>query len=135
MISESEFQAALERALNTVGSPVRVDRINCGRLAYTRNGHKNVFRGAREGTGDLVGYVLGSGLHLEIECKAKKGEARAAQNARQIAAARAGWIYVSVRAGDDLTASVAAGVEAVHGAIAYRDLKPDNVIPIRGPAR
>lgn len=131
MISESVFLAALERTLNVPDSPVRVDRINSGEIVYTRGGATNRFRGAREGTGDLVGWVIGTGVHLEIETKAKKGRARTAQRARQIAASRMGWVYVSVRAGDELEPSVAGAVEAVHGAIAYRDLRPSNVISIR----
>lgn len=142
LIAESVYLAALERELNGPGSPVRVDRINCGKLAYQRDGHTNIFRGAREGTGDLVGYVLGHGWHIEIETKAKKGTIRKAQLARQVAAARAGWIYVSVRCGDELKASVASAVAVVLEAIAsrarvafYRDINPQNVIPIRRRAR
>lgn len=130
MIAESVFLAALLRALNAPTSIVRLDRINCGEIIYERNGLTNRFVGAREGTGDLVGWVIGKGTHIEIETKAKRGRARKAQKARQVAAARMGWIYVSVRAGDELEQSVELAIVAVHAAIYSRH--PDhNVIPLR----
>lgn len=119
-VSESEFQAALERALNDAKSPVRVDRINSGDLIYKRNGATNRFRGAREGTGDLVGYVLGDGWHLEVELKAKRGRAGEAQKARARAAEAAGWIYVRVMARGSVGESVDQAVVAVLAAIRAR---------------
>jgi len=124
-IDESEFQAHLERALNSPHRSTRVWRMNCGQIVYTRNGAKNVFRGAPAGSGDLVGYTIGrlghgqylGSAHLEIEVKARKGKLRKDQVARQKAAMKAGWPYVVARAGTDLKESVVAALALIDAAI------------------
>ena len=118
-----DFLSALRLALNAPTSPVRVYRINSGDIVYVRNGFKNRFFGAPAGTGDLVGWVVGHGWYIEIETKARKGRLRKAQLAHQVAAAKMGWLYVAVRAGVDLEASVVAAVAAVRAAIASKAMQ------------
>lgn len=94
-IPESLFQVALEKRLNAPKRWTCVARINSGAVR-TDKGHN--FRGAKKGTGDLVGFVRGRGLHLEVEAKTWNGKQSPAQKRRQKLAQREGWIYVLVRA-------------------------------------
>lgn len=94
-IPEATFQLALEKRLNAPSRRTCVARINSGAVR-TEHGHN--FRGAKKGTGDLVGFVRRRGLHLEVEAKTWNGKQSAAQKRRQKLAQREGWIYVLVRA-------------------------------------
>jgi len=121
---EGPFQRALERALCAPAGQTRVQRINSGRaLIATNGGGRRLFRGAKAGTGDLVGYVIPEGWHLEVECKAAGETPSPAQRRRRRALERAGAIYVLVEAlplESQLEESVARAVALVEAAIAAR---------------
>lgn len=102
-LDEATFQLAVERAASRPERATRLARINAGDVVVVQRGRKRRFRGAPAGTGDLVGYVLGSGLHLEVEIKRPGGRSRPAQRRRREAAAREGWLYVLIVADASLT--------------------------------
>jgi hypothetical protein len=97
--SEADFQRALEIALNAPDRMTRVQRINSGKAIL----EGRVFRGTRAGTADLVGFVKGCGLYIEIECKSSafipsknpKGR-ELAQNQRGEALRGLGCFYMRV---------------------------------------
>lgn len=119
---EAPFQIALERALNAPERATRVRRVNSGTaIVRGRDGSERAFRGAVEGTGDLVGYVAPDGLHLEIEVKGTGGRLSAAQSRRRYALQLAGAVYVAVwPVVDGLDEAVALAVRVVDEAIAAR---------------
>lgn len=95
-VLEGPFQGRLEIALNAPERATRVQRINSGEVLVVRQGGgKYLFRGAKEGTGDLVGFD-NPGLYLEVEAKAFGRTQRPAQKRRQAALRRAGCAYVKV---------------------------------------
>jgi len=121
--AETLFCSAVERRLCAPGSGVRVARINSGNAIITgRDGATRVFRGAKRGTGDLAGYVVGEGWHLEVECKVDGGKQTPAQRAREHALVAAGCVYVVVRLStvDGLEQSVDRAASAVDAAIHAR---------------
>lgn len=102
-VHETPYCAAVERRLCDAKSQVRVDRINAGRIVVEgRTGTRSI-RGAKAGTGDLVGWVIGEGWHIEIETKSATGKQRKKQIEREAIAARQGWIYVLARYRDEKT--------------------------------
>lgn len=123
MIPETTFQNALEKALNAPRRDTRVARINSGDAIITNaDGSRRRFRGAKKGTGDLVGWVRGDGWHLEIEAKSSKEKPRKAQLRRAAALERDGAIHVFVRVLDDedLEHSVELALEQIDAAIEAR---------------
>lgn len=119
-ISESVFQAALERALNAPERNTRVQRINSGDVVIddARHGKRRI-RGAKKGTGDLVGFVRGPGIYLEIEAKAHNGTLNTAQKARRDGIRAGGGIHLTVWAEKfDLERSVREALEFIDASIA-----------------
>lgn len=126
--AESEFQDALERALNAAERITRVQRINTGLLFVDdgKGGNRKGIRMAKAGTADLVGFVGGGhGWYLEVEVKAAKGRPRKSQLMRAAAILRAGGIHLFVwpRA-STLEESVRLALEEIDGAIELRKLAP-----------
>lgn len=114
MSEEGEFQRALEVRLNRPGGPLRVWRQNAGEILVRKGSAKYLFRGGPPGIGDLVGVVRGSGIHIEIECKARHGKDREAQLARAKLVPAWGGVYVKVR-GPDVDAAEREIMAAVAG--------------------
>jgi hypothetical protein len=110
-MNESEFQAALERVLNSPGSGMRVWRQNAGHITISDYRGKRALRFAPPGAADLVGIVDG-GRHLEIECKAKGGRLTDRQRAWGDMIQRRGGVWVCVWAPD-----VDAAVRLIRAAI------------------
>lgn len=131
MISETEFQRALFVALNAPSSAARLDRQQAGQIADRDETGR--LRGyvhlAREGAGDLAGWIRGPGWHLEVEVKVRKPWTKA-QRQRAACLARDGGIYVLVRWCPelDLAANVSRGAALVECAIGNRRLAGGGVI-------
>ena len=124
VVREGVFQRRMEIALNAPTRHTRVQRINSGQVhVQDASGSVRVIRGAHAGTGDLPGYTIPDGLHLEVETKAHGEKLSPAQVRRQAEAQRAGWIYVVVygpRTLAELDEAVQRGVAQVDEAIARR---------------
>lgn len=132
-VSESEFQRALEIALNAPLRRTRLQRINSGvALIDNGNGTKRAFRGARMGTADFVGFWTAWGgkwthktsvaLYIEIEAKKWNGKQSPKQRAREAAILRMGGLYIKVFADRfDLEKGVASALIDIDSAIAARE--------------
>lgn len=120
---EGPFQRALEVRANAPARSTRIQRINSGDVLIPTEGGRRMFRGARKGTGDLVGYIIGGGWHIEVECKAAGERPTLAQRRRRRALERAGAIYVLVEAlptEAELELSVTLALATIDAAIAAR---------------
>lgn len=121
---ESDFQAALMRALGAPRRSTRVWRQSVGAPLWRDEAGKvlgKVASGAPNGAADLTGVVSPEGWRLEVEVKVKAPWTRE-QQAFERAIERAGGLYVLVRWVDglDLQGNVAQGVAKVDAAVEAR---------------
>jgi hypothetical protein len=106
-LDEGTSQRAFEVAVNAPERPTRLQRINSGNaLVETFSGGRRVFRGARKGTADFIGWHAGAlALYLEVEAKAADGWPTPAQQNRARAVGAAGGVYVVIFADEEWTGS------------------------------
>lgn len=83
---------------------ITIERINCGTITITdyKTRKKRIFRGAKPGTGDLVGYFAPEGRHIELEFKWGKNGQQANQKERETDVKAKGGLYFLIRTPEDL---------------------------------
>lgn len=75
-----------------------VDRINCGAVMVAdKAGRRRPFRGARNGTSDLVGYFAPLGRYIGLELKVGKNTQSDDQKAFEVDVKAKGGLYFVVR--------------------------------------
>lgn len=79
---ETSFKSLLCAKLNEPSSLVRTWVQNSGTALIPIPTGFRAFHGAPTGAGDISGYIIGPGTHLEIECKSFKGTKRKGQKRR-----------------------------------------------------
>ncbi len=118
---EADYQNALMAYLSW-SLPVHVWRQNAGSVEAKRGGWVQL---APVGAGDITGYVIGSGIHLEIECKMpRRAHTHEQKNWGEMCTSR-GAIYVFARyvSGLTLADNVVLATSNIRTAIAARGLR------------
>lgn len=102
-LAEGTFQRAFEIGVNAPERATRLQRINSGNaLVETMSGGRRVFRGARKGTADFIGWHRGEpALYVEVEAKAADGVVSLAQRRRAKAVTDAGGVHVVLFADEE----------------------------------